>query len=100
MKPIWEFLLKTLEESFGKDLGQLIALISCFFLLLAVFVPVYLLVRALGYRAKAAGRGAPSSEDVIQAIIPSAEGIEVPQSRDEFIQTLESIKRGGLKIYK
>jgi hypothetical protein len=100
MKAIGEFLLSALQESFGRDLGQSIALISCFFLLLAVFVPVYLLIRALAYRAKAAERAPTSSEDVIQAIIPSAEGIEVAQSRDEFIQTLESVKRGGLEIYR
>jgi hypothetical protein len=79
MKAIWEFLLSGLEESFGRDFGQSLAWISCFFLLLAVFVPVYLLIRALAYRAKAAGRRPTLSEDVIQAIIPSAEGIEVPQ---------------------
>ena len=48
MKAIWEFLLSGLEESFGRDLGLLIAGITCFFLFLGLLAPAYLLVKALG----------------------------------------------------
>jgi len=81
-------------------LGLLIAGISCFFLILGLLAPVYLLVKALGYRANPDGRRATSSEDVSEPIISSSESTEIPQSRKEFIRTLENVEHAGLEIYK
>jgi hypothetical protein len=46
MNALWQFLLSSLQDTLGKDLGQLVAVIFCLLLILAVAASLFLVMRS------------------------------------------------------
>lgn len=112
MEPLWNLL--TGGGAGPGEIGQLIALGACLFVFIGVFVPLLILIKALGARNRS---GQPQStiregltetmfrEELEQAMsqakgeTPQAAAQAQPESREQFVADLEKIKRTGLQIY-
>jgi hypothetical protein len=120
MNALWEFLLSSLQDTLGKDLGQQVAVIFCLLLILAVAASLFLVMRsATNLRSRrddllAQDSGGESLNPVIlprsdadpvtslhasaqPVILPQSGGPEL-QSRDDL--SLRNVERGGLATYR
>ena len=106
MKPIWDFILRSLRESLSEQSGQSQAGIAIVLILLAVLIPVYLVMKLFRTSGTIEVREPTITGDVLDALISTGQATsarpdaEIPESRQQFVRNLESAKRSGLEFYK
>jgi hypothetical protein len=120
MNALWEFLLSPLQDTLGKDLGQLVAVIFCLLLILAVAASLFLVMRsATNLRSRredvlAQDSGGKvlnpvivsrSEADPVTSLHASAQPVIFPQSGGPELQSrndlsLRNVERGGLATYR
>lgn len=86
MNAFWEFLLSSLQDSLGKDLGQLVAWAFCLLLILAVAAPLFLVMRA-ATNLRSSRRDDLSAQDPVGEILNP---VISPRSEADLITSLES----------
>src|SRR5580704_8119864 len=116
MSALWEFLLSSLQDTLGKDLGRLVAVIFCLLLVLAFGAPLFLVMRSTtNLRSRrddplAQDSGGESLNPVIlprsdanpdTSLHASAQPVILPQSGGPELQSrndlnLRNVERGGL----
>jgi|HubBroStandDraft_6_1064221.scaffolds.fasta_scaffold48160_2 hypothetical protein len=120
MSALWEFLLSSLQDTLGKDLGRLVAVIFCLLLVLAFGAPLFLVMRSTtNLRSRrddllAQDSGGESLNPVIlprsdanpdTSLHASAQPVILPQSGGPELQSrndlnLRNVERGGLATYR
>lgn len=121
MKPFWEFLLSSLQDLLGPQLGQLVAVIFCVLVVLVVAVPIVMMLRAATNLSVTRDDGlgqatggvsldpvvlAPSDSDPVAArasvqpvVMPESAGREL-DSRDNIDPALPNAVRGGVAAFR
>src|SRR5579863_7448153 len=121
MKAFWEFLLSSLQDLLGPQLGQLVAVIFCILVVLAVAAPLLMIMRAatnLRVRRDDGLPQTPGGDNLNPVILPqadpdpvalqaSAQPVIMPQSvgreldpRNAISPALPNIGRGGLAPFR
>ncbi len=120
MNALWEFLLSSLQDTLGKDLGQPVAVIFCLLLILAVAASLFLVMRSAtnlsSRRDDLLGQDSGgeslnpviltrSHADPVTSLHASAQPVILPQSGGSELQSrnelsLRNVERGGLAIYR
>ena len=107
MNVYWEFLVSSLQDMLGKDLGQLVAVIFCLLLILAVAAPLFLVMRAatnLRVRRDDLLAQNPGGDSLNPVILPQSIGGELESHNDITLQrsdiTLQNLALGGLASYR
>lgn len=100
MKSIAESLPGGAADWINRGLGDAIAWIVFLFIIVTLVILAYVLMKAFGFGAKPDGRIPTLGEDAVNLAAWSPESVVVPESRKEFFEKLETVKRGGFEFYK